>query len=104
MGPTERLPDGWIRKESTSRPNHFYYFNTKTGTTQWEKPNAKTKIETVNVDKSKIEENRSREKAIKRAKLDVSSKGHPELQKFAAKSQPEVRFKINDKSKDGEFT
>lgn len=27
---------GWIRKESRSRPNQFYYFNTKTGESRWD--------------------------------------------------------------------
>lgn len=93
MGSTEQLPDGWIRKESTSRPNNFYYFNTKTGTTQWVKPNSDDKSKTSKIEKKKIEESRSRETTAKPVKLNVSSKGHSE-----------VRFKINDKSKDGEFS
>lgn len=28
--------NGWIRKESRSRPNQFYYFNTKTGESRWD--------------------------------------------------------------------
>lgn len=28
--------NSWIRKESKSRPNQFYYFNTKTGESRWD--------------------------------------------------------------------
>lgn len=37
---SEQLPAGWIRKESGSRPGTFYYFNTDTGESQWDKPTA----------------------------------------------------------------
>eukprot|EP00127_Corallochytrium_limacisporum_P003663 Clim_evm51s151 gene=Clim_evmTU51s151 len=32
------LPQGWVKKESRSRPGVFYYFNTEDGTSSWEKP------------------------------------------------------------------
>lgn len=32
------LPDCWIRKQSKSRPNINYYFNTATRETQWTRP------------------------------------------------------------------
>merc|ERR1711916_110598 len=32
------LPPGWIKKESTSHPGKFYYFNTHTQESSWEKP------------------------------------------------------------------
>lgn len=36
------LPPNWIRKESKSRSNQFYFFNVKTGETQWRKPENNT--------------------------------------------------------------
>lgn len=38
MGSVTKLPSGWIRKESRSRPNTFYFFNTATGKSQWHSP------------------------------------------------------------------
>merc|ERR1712039_900337 len=32
------VPEGWIKKESKSRPGVFYYYNTATKESQWEKP------------------------------------------------------------------
>lgn len=32
------LPDCWIPKQSKSRPNQIYYFNTATLKSQWEMP------------------------------------------------------------------
>lgn len=34
----KRKSNDWICKESQKRPNMFYYFNTKTGESSWEKP------------------------------------------------------------------
>lgn len=34
----DKPPNCWIKKESNSRPNHFYYYNTVTRETQWAKP------------------------------------------------------------------
>lgn len=79
----EKLPDGWIRKESKSRANRVYYYNIKTGQSQWESPVGKdTKAKT-------------RDERSKSAKTDsVRSKDH---------STVSNRLKISDKSKDGEF-
>lgn len=33
-----RLPKGWIKNRSKSHKDRFYYFNTKTGETQWHPP------------------------------------------------------------------
>lgn len=83
MGTTEQMPDEWIRKESRSRPNRFYYFNKKTGKTQWEPP-------TGNYQKTQ-----SHGDAItKPFEIEASSKGHTSVQS---------RLKISDKSKDGEY-
>ena len=41
------LPEGWVTKESKSRPNVFFYFNSVTGETQWEKPTAPAKRATA---------------------------------------------------------
>eukprot|EP01096_Ripella_sp_DP13-Kostka_P003559 TRINITY_DN15346_c0_g1_i1.p1 TRINITY_DN15346_c0_g1~~TRINITY_DN15346_c0_g1_i1.p1 ORF type:complete len:169 (+),score=71.50 TRINITY_DN15346_c0_g1_i1:33-509(+) len=35
---SERLPEGWEKRESKSRPGQFYYFNHATGTSHWEAP------------------------------------------------------------------
>lgn len=40
----ENLPVNWIRKESRSCPNKFYYFNIKTKQTQWTKPDKDGKM------------------------------------------------------------
>lgn len=85
MGSAEKLPDGWIRKESRSRPNQFYYFNTKTGKTQWSPPtNAK----------SSSNERQTRDNSAKSTKSDANSEGS---------SRGQSRFKISDKTKDGKF-
>ena len=37
------LPEGWIKKESKSRQGKFYYFNTRTNESSWEKPSSSKK-------------------------------------------------------------
>lgn len=32
------LPTGWIRKESRSQPNFYYYYNQESGESSWERP------------------------------------------------------------------
>lgn len=86
MGTNDQLPDGWIRKESTSRPNRFYYFNKRTGQTQWDPPKKK-------IDKIQKEVPRDAVTA-KPSKCDTGFKGRSTVQN---------PFKINDKSKDGWF-
>lgn len=76
------MPKGWIRKESKTRPNNFYYFNTKTGKTQWQSP----------VDDVKVTQPRFVD--VKTSKFDANSKGRSSVQS---------RLKISDKSKDGEL-
>lgn len=34
----EKVPDGWIRKESDSHKNKFYYYHEKSGKTSWTRP------------------------------------------------------------------
>ena len=34
------LPEGWIARESSSHSGRVYYFNTRTGASQWERPTA----------------------------------------------------------------
>ncbi|XP_055297791.1 transcriptional protein SWT1 [Sitodiplosis mosellana] len=82
MGTTEQLPDGWIRKESRSRPNRFYYFNTKTGKTQWEQPTDKHK------------RTQPRDDAVSKPSRN-DSKGHT-----SHHASVQSRLKISDKSKD----
>lgn len=38
MNKEEKLPQNWIKTESKSRPNTFYYFNTKTSESKWTFP------------------------------------------------------------------
>lgn len=39
MSATDKeLPQNWVRRESTTRRNQFYYFNTKTKQSQWQTP------------------------------------------------------------------
>lgn len=86
MGSADHLPDEWIRKESTSRPNRFYYFNTKTGKSQWESPKKET---------NKMQKESSRDASTKKSsKIETSSKGRTSVQN---------RLKVNDKSKDGQY-
>lgn len=75
-----KLPDDWIRKESSSRPNRFYYFNTKTGKSQWVPPNPKSKT------------SNARDEHPKPTKSDAQNKNRSSVQH---------RLKISDKSKDG---
>lgn len=79
---TEELPKGWIRKESKTRPNNFYYFNTKTGKTQWQSP-----VDDVKVTKPRFVD-------VKPSKFDANSK---------RRSSVQSRLKISDKSKDGKL-
>lgn len=82
MGKDEaKLPDGWIRKESSTRPDRFYFYNIKTGKSQWHSPNEKDKA-------------KSRDECSKNPKSDVQTKNLPAVQH---------RLKISDKSKDGKF-
>lgn len=86
MGSMEKLPDGWIRKESRSRPNNFYYFNTKTGTTQWENP-----VKPHDKSKEKVESCGKHTKS-KTVKHDERRKSHS--------TGNHSEFKINDNSKE----
>jgi hypothetical protein len=38
MSHSEALPEGWVSKESKSRPGVTYYWNTVTKSSSWEKP------------------------------------------------------------------
>lgn len=38
MDDKKNLPPNWIKTESKSRPNTFYYFNTKTNESRWTYP------------------------------------------------------------------
>jgi WW domain len=43
----EKLPKNWVKKQSKSRPDKSYYFNTATGVSSWTVPkddNEKTVI------------------------------------------------------------
>lgn len=87
MGSAEReLPDGWIRKESRSRPNKFYFLDTKTGKTQWNLP--------ASVENESNETKPRDNGSTKSTKFDVNSKGR------SKPSEGQSRFKIDDKSKD----
>lgn len=88
MGSAEKLPDGWIRKESRSRPNQFYYFNTKTGKTQWTPPT---------IAKNSSNESQTRDNSAKSTKSDANAEG------CSKSTKGQSRFKISDKSKDGKF-
>lgn len=83
MSSTENLPDGWIRKESRSRPNNFYYFNIKTGKSQWNPPDDKSK-------ENKTSRNKHTQR--KTVKHDEKDRSHS--------SETQSRHKISDKSKE----
>lgn len=88
MGSSEMLPDDWIRKESRSRPNQFYYFNTKTGKSQWIPPN-----NVQNSDKQKCDH-----QSAKSTKVNTNSS-----ESCTKSSKVHDRFKTIDKSKRGKF-
>ena len=46
----ERLPVGWVRKRSRSRPNQFYYFDVTTGTSSWTAPLNNEEVELEQMD------------------------------------------------------
>lgn len=73
----EILPDGWIRRPSTSKPGRYYYFNTKNGKSQWEKPE---KTPTKSKTRAIYSKNATSTDAIKA-----------------------IHFKISDKSKDSKL-
>lgn len=82
---------GWIRKESSSRPNQFYYFNTKTGESRWDD---QTQSPTKNVDSKNTlakSNSKSNEKTVNRTASAVAKNV----------SQPKEK-KILPKSRDGE--
>lgn len=54
MDDTNNLPPNWIKTESKSRPNYFYYFNTKTSESRWTFPSPPKK---TNVKANKGPEN-----------------------------------------------
>ncbi len=37
------LPDGWEKRESSSKPGKYFYFNPKTKESLWEKPSGAKK-------------------------------------------------------------
>lgn len=85
----KELPDGWICKESRSRPNNYYYFNTKTGKTQWSLPiNGKTK--------SNASQPRDNDTS-KSSKFESNHKGR------SKPTEGQSRFKLDDKSKDRKY-
>lgn len=86
MGSREKLPDGWIRKESRSRPNNFYYFNTTTGKSQWVPPAI------ANESGKEIKDSHNEHTKVKTAKYDEQYKSHS--------AQNQTRIKINEKSKE----
>jgi len=43
------LPEGWVKKESTSHPGRPYYFNVTTGVSQWDKPNSAKKVKASHI-------------------------------------------------------
>lgn len=77
----KKLPDGWIIKQSTSRPDRSYYFNTKTGKSQWDAP----PVDTVNKEKKVRRHEESTSKSETQTKGNISG-----------------ATKISDKLKDGE--
>lgn len=105
MGSMEKLPDGWIRKESRSRPNNFYYFHTKTGKSQWISPADNTN------EKSKDTKNahnvRTNEKTITKNDVKTGTRGDVKTtsksDEKAKSSEKSVRFKVNDKSKERKY-
>lgn len=91
MGSVEKLPVGWIRKESRSRPNSFYYFNTTTGTSQWHSPAVSTNEKSKEI-KSAHKVHKKENTTTTTTKGDEKTKPHS--------SENQTRLKINDKSKD----
>lgn len=78
---------GWIRKESKSRPNHFYYFNTKTGESRWDESASATT-------KKSPEKNNTKLDGVKSVKMTS-----PTLTRNVSK---EKEKKISSKSREGE--
>lgn len=109
----EKLPDGWIRKESRSRPNNFYYFHTKTGKSQWISPadntNEKSK-ETKNAHNVRTNEKTTSKSDVKtgtKGDVKTTTKGDVKTtsksDEKAKSSEKSVRFKVNDKSKERKY-
>lgn len=95
----EKLPDGWIRKESRSRPNTVYFFNTTTGKSQWHSP--------VSSSNSASNSKNEKSKEIKNA-LSVSPTKGKSTTKSDEKNKPHstenhTRHKIDDKSRDCKY-
>lgn len=75
MASASDLPRGWICKESRSRPNQLYYFNTKTGKTQWARPDGK------------IDRNEEQNKLSKANEKSKTSTSHQNQHKINVKSK-----------------
>lgn len=69
MSDKKNFGDGWIRKESKSKPNQYYLFNTKTGESQWEK--------SPTTDGLKKTELQSKEKKIENKTMTLKTQRKP---------------------------
>eukprot|EP01091_Cochliopodium_minus_P006702 TRINITY_DN16702_c0_g1_i1.p1 TRINITY_DN16702_c0_g1~~TRINITY_DN16702_c0_g1_i1.p1 ORF type:complete len:178 (-),score=49.56 TRINITY_DN16702_c0_g1_i1:95-628(-) len=67
----EDLPKDWIKKESKSRKGKFFYYNTKTNTSTWDKPTDENetsndkKKKKKREDKEEKRDNKKREEEIR---------------------------------------
>lgn len=82
--------NGWIRKESKSRPNQFYYFNTKTGESRWDEQTESSSAS----EKSKI----NTEKNHKNSEHNTVKKTSPSAAQNAPQSKEK---KLSSKSREG---
>lgn len=95
MGSVTKLPSGWIRKESRSRPNTFYFFNTATGKSQWHSPASSNNSKS---EKGKEIKGTHHVLRVTHTKAKTTTKNDGKNKSYTTENH--TRHKIDDKSKE----
>lgn len=85
---------GWIRKESKSRPNQFYLFNTKTGESRWDESTGLSTSASADPFKN------SPTKSNNKSSVKTVKKTSPSIPQNATQSKEK---KVSSKSREGEW-
>ncbi|XP_031628221.1 transcriptional protein SWT1 [Contarinia nasturtii] len=90
---SKKLPDGWIKRESTSRAGRFYYFNTKTGKTQWENPTVdKEKMALPHIGTSSKSDTHTKGQFSVPNAMKISEKSKDIVKKYKSKTPAQDRL------------
>lgn len=73
----------WMRKESRSHPNHFYYFNIKTGESRWETSPSKNNGEVRKLSTKSVDDETKRSSNVgnDKKKSSISAKSREGMNK-----------------------